>query len=77
MAYRYLGGGGDGSLRAWAPPPDPPPTSENFPQDKNDVYQRGPKLEVDFRYTNFLASNPPSPDKGLVPNPPGKGHGRH
>ena len=32
------------------------------------MYQRGPKLEVNFRYTNFfLASNPPPP-----PRPPGK-----
>ena len=39
------------------------------------MYQRGPNLEVDFRYTNFfLASDPPPPrysinqplSKGLV-----------
>ena len=41
-------------------------------------YQRGPNLEVDFRYTNFfLASDPPPPrysinqplSKGLIPTP--------
>ena len=53
-----LGGGG---VAAWAPLPDPPtPTSENFPQEKHEIYQRGPKLEIDFGYTNFcLASDPP------------------
>ena len=41
---------------------DPPthPHQKIFPQEKNEIYQRGPNLEVDFRYTNFfLASDPP------------------
>ena len=54
-------------MAAWAPPPDPPPhppTSENFPQEKNEIYQRAPKLEVDFGHTNFLlASDPPPPPR--------------
>ena len=43
---------------------DPPthPHQKIFPQEKNEIYQRGPNLEVDFRYTNFfLASDPPTP----------------
>ena len=28
--------------------------SENFPQTKNEMYQRGQKLEVDLRYADFL-----------------------
>ena len=46
-------------MAAWAPPPDPPPhplTSEN------EIYQRGPKLEVHFRYTLlFWPLTPPPP----------------
>ena len=54
------GGGGSN----WPPGilADPPthPHQKMFPQDKNEIYQRGPNLEVDFRYTNFvLASDPP------------------
>ena len=57
-----LGGGGSN----WPPGilADPPthPHQKIFPQEKNEIYQRGPNLEVDFRYTNFfLASDPPSP----------------
>ena len=38
------------------------PHQKIFPQEKNEIYQRGPNLEVDFRYTKFfLASDPPSP----------------
>ena len=41
------------------PPPTHPPTSENFPQAKNEMYQRGWKFEADLRCTNFfLASDP-------------------
>ena len=59
-----LGGGGGGSN--WPPGilADPPthPHQKIFPQVKNEIYQRGPNLEVDFRYTNFfLASDPPPP----------------
>ena len=56
------GGGGSN----WPPGilADPPshPHQKIFPQEKNEIYQRGPNLEVDFRYTNFfLASDPPTP----------------
>ena len=58
-----LGGGGGSN---WPPGilADPPthPHQKIFPQEKNEIYQRGPNLEVDFRYTNFfLASDPPPP----------------
>ena len=39
-------------LAAWAPPSEPPhPHSHQkiFPQEKNEIYQRGLKLDVDFR----------------------------
>ena len=57
-----FGGGGSN----WPPGilADPPthPHQKIFPQGKNEIYQRGPNLEVDFRYTNFfLASDPPPP----------------
>ena len=59
------GGGGSN----WPPGilADPPthPHQKIFPPEKNEIYQRGPNLEVDFRYTNFfLASDPPPP--GIV-----------
>ena len=59
--------GGGGS--SWPPVilDDPPthPHQKIFPQEKNEIYQRAPNLEVDFRYTNFfLASDPPPP--GIV-----------
>ena len=39
----------------------PPPHQKNVPEDNNEIYQRGPKLEVDFGYANFfLASDPPT-----------------
>ena len=50
-------------MAAWAPPPDPPthPHQTIFLREK--VYQMGPKLEVDFVYTNLffwpLAHPPP------------------
>ena len=58
-----LPGGGGGGMAAWALPPDPtPPTSEIFTPEKNEIYQRGPKLEVNLRHTNsFLASDPQAP----------------
>ena len=57
-------GGGGGSN--WPPGilADPPthPHQKIFPQEKNEIYKRGPNLEVDFRYTNFfLAPDPPTP----------------
>ena len=57
------GGGGGRGLNP--PPPrgiDPPthPHQKAFPQEQNEIYERGPNLEVDLRYTNFfLASDPP------------------
>ena len=43
----------------------PPYTHEKiFHQEKNEIHQTGPKLEVDFRYTNFfwpLTPPPPQP----------------
>ena len=48
-------GGGGGSN--WPPGilADPPthPHQKIFPLEKNEIYQRGPNLEVDFRYTHF------------------------
>ena len=41
---------------------DPPTHPHIFLRKKMKFYQRGPNLEVDFRYTNFfLASDPPPP----------------
>ena len=67
MAVRPLlndkGGGGElvptGIL---ADPPTHPPTHphQKF-SGKNENYQRGPKWEVNFRYTNFGPLNPPFP----------------
>ena len=38
------------------------------------LYQRGPNLEVDFRYTNFcLASDPPPPPRYTINQPQSKG----
>ena len=52
------GGGGQGF---WQTHPHTH-NRKNFPQEKNEIYQRGPNLEVDFRYTNFvLTSGPPPP----------------
>ena len=47
-------------MAAWASLPDPPtqpPThvTKFFLSKKKEIYQRGPKLEVDFRYTNFFS----------------------
>ena len=53
-------------MAARAPPPDPctHPHQKIFPRRKSEIYQSGPKLAVDFRYTNcFLASDPPPPEK--------------
>ena len=46
-----------------------PPTSEN-PQEKNEIYQRGPKWEVGFRHKNYVLPLTPPPAPGI-------GHGRH
>ena len=55
------GGGGaewqPGLLCLTHPPTHPPthPHQKIFPDGKNEIYQSGPKLEVDFRYTNFFS----------------------
>ena len=56
-----IGEGGGGGV---APPPPPrpgfladPPTHRHqrtFPQEKNEIDQRGPNLEINFRYTNLF-----------------------
>ena len=68
-AYRYRGGGGGGGqpglLRLTRPPTH---IRGDFPQEKNGIYQRGPKLEVDFIFTTFfLASRPPPPSRSQSP----------
>ena len=43
-------------------PPTYLPTSETFFSEKKEISHRGPKVEVDFRFTTFfLASDPPTP----------------
>ena len=72
-------GGGRGS--SWPPgiladPPTHPPTHPHqkiFPQEKNETYQRGPNLEVDFRYTNFFLATPPPPPRYSINQPLSKG----
>ena len=61
-----LGGGGQIAPPGfWLTHPPTHPHQKIFPQEKNEIYQRGPNLGVDFRYTNFfLASDPPPP--GIV-----------
>ena len=51
-----------GGTAAWAPPPDPPTTQKIFASEKNEIYQMGPKLEVNLtsRTPFFLASDPPT-----------------
>ena len=65
--------GGGGVFGALASPPTHP-HQKKFPQAKNEIYQRGRKFEVNFRYTNlFLASDPPT----HPPPPPGAGGFAH
>ena len=47
------GVGGSG-MAAWTPPPDPPPPQPTSlcPSRENEIYQRGPKWELDVRYAN-------------------------
>ena len=59
---RTVTGGGGGGMAARAPPPATPTHIRGvFLGNKNEIYQRGPTLEGNFRYTNFsfLASAPP------------------
>ena len=46
----------EGCLGPWPAPADRPPTprSGNFSSGKNEIYQRGPKFEADFRYISDL-----------------------
>ena len=72
-----LGGGGGqiGPPGFWLTQPTHP-HQKIFPQEKNEIYQRGPNLDVDFRYTNFfLASDPPthSPRRYSINQPLSKG----
>ena len=54
-----------GSPRALASPGRPPhPQQKIFLRRKNEIYQRGRKLEADFRYTNFFGPLPPPPPPG-------------
>ena len=68
-------GGGGGSN--WPPGilADPPthPHQKIFPQEKNEIYQRGPNLEVDFRYTNFFLASDPPPPRYSINQPLSKG----
>ena len=68
-------------MAAWAPdPPHPhaptppaphPHIRKFFLREQNEIYQRGPELEVDCRYTNFFGG-------AVTPPPPwGRGRGRH
>ena len=52
-------------MAAWDPPPDPPTHQHQkiFPQEMHQLNQRGPKLEVNFRYAKifFQPLTPPPP----------------
>ena len=62
-----LGGGGQiGPPGFWLTHPPTHPHQKIFPQEKNEIYQRGPNLEVDFRYTNFFLASDPPPPPGIV-----------
>ena len=63
------GGGSNWPPRILADPPTHPPTHPHqkiFPQEKKEIYQRGPNLEVDFTYTNFFLASDPPPPPGIV-----------
>ena len=49
------------------------PHQKIFPQEKNEIYQRGPNLEVDFRYTNFFLASDPPPPRYSINQPLSKG----
>ena len=63
------GGGEGGGVRSemglrgiLADPVTHPLTSANFSSaKKKEIYQRGPNLQVDFRYTNFVLTSDPTP----------------
>ena len=68
------GGGGSNWPPGILAAPPTHPHQKIFPQEKNEIYQRGPNLEVDFRYTTFFWPLTPPPrysinqplSKGLV-----------
>ena len=72
------GWGEGGTLLLWLPwpapvdpPPPPPHIRKDFPPEKNEIHQKGRKLEADFRCTNFfLASDPPTPPKMMYQRRP-------
>ena len=73
-----LGGGGPiGPPGFWLthPPTHPPthPHQKIFPQEKNEIYQTGPNLEVDFTYTNFFLAFDPPPPRYSINQPLSKG----
>ena len=53
---RTVAEGGGGRMAAWAPPPDPPipHIRKLFLRKQKDICQRGPKLEVNFRYKKLF-----------------------
>ena len=52
------GGGGGGGLGCQPRPTHPPtPNQKMLPQANNETYQRGPKFEADFRYTDCLLAS--------------------
>ena len=75
-----LGGGGEGQIGPpgfWLTHPPTHPHQKIFPQEKDEIYQRGPNLEVDFRYTNFFwpLTHPPThpPPRYSINQPLSKG----
>ena len=57
-----LEGGGVLNWPLWGFGPPTHPHQKIFPQEKNEICQRGPNLDVDLTDTNlFLASDPPPP----------------
>ena len=71
-------GGGGGHLRPWRSPGRPTPTPRHpkkLYSVKNEIYERGRKLEIDLSYTNFLLASDhfvmkQSPPPPLPPLPP-------
>ena len=66
MILRGGGGGGQiGPPGFWLTHP-PTHIRKFFLRKKMKFYQRGPNLEVDFRYTNFFLASDPPPPRGIV-----------
>ena len=62
---------GGGRSGPWPTPANP--HQKKFRPGKNETYQRGSKLETDFRDTNFLLASDPPPPPTPVPRPLSKG----